>query len=65
MRTKSKKTLSKITATKLATPTLRRGETSYIIEDMMNSVVARKDQIMTGIGTDNMTCILAYFKQGA
>jgi hypothetical protein len=43
--------------------TRQRGETSYIIEDMMNSVVAKKDHIMTGIGTDNMTCVLVYFKQ--
>ena len=40
----------------------QRGETSYILEDMMNACVARKDQLMTGLGTDNMTAILAYFK---
>jgi hypothetical protein len=36
-----------------------KGETSFIIEDMMNQGIAKGDITMSdGTGTDNMTCII-------
>ena len=36
-----------------------KGETTYIIEEMMNQGIAKGDITMSdGTGTDNMTCII-------
>lgn len=38
------------------------GETSYIIEEMMDRGIAKGDITLSdGIGTDNMTCIIIDF----
>jgi serine/threonine protein phosphatase PrpC len=38
------------------------GETSYIIEEMMDRGIAKGDITQSdGIGTDNMTCIIVQF----
>lgn len=43
-----------------------KGETSFIIEDMMNKAIAKGDITMSdGTGTDNMTCVLVYFRDPA
>jgi serine/threonine protein phosphatase PrpC len=40
-----------------------KGETSYIIEDLMNQGIAKGDITMSdGTGTDNMTCIIVFFR---
>jgi serine/threonine protein phosphatase PrpC len=40
-----------------------KGETSFIIEEMMNQGIAKGDITMgDGTGTDNMTCILIQFR---
>jgi len=40
-----------------------KGETSFIIEEMMNQGIAKGDITMSdGTGTDNMTCIIVYFR---
>lgn len=39
------------------------GETSFIIEEMMDQGIAKGDITMSdGTGTDNMTCIIIYFR---
>jgi len=39
-----------------------KGETSYIIEEMMDKAIAKGDITMSdGTGTDNMTCIVVRF----
>jgi len=41
---------------------LPKGETSYIIEEMMDKAIAKGDITMSdGTGTDNMTCVLVRF----
>ena len=41
----------------------KKGETSFIIEEMMNQGIAKGDIMNSdGTGTDNMTCILVYFR---
>jgi hypothetical protein len=41
----------------------QKGETSYIIEEMMDQGIAKGDITMSdGTGTDNMTCIIIYFR---
>jgi hypothetical protein len=40
-----------------------KGETSYIIEEMMDQGIAKGDITMSdGTGTDNMTCIIIFFR---
>lgn len=40
-----------------------KGETSFIIEDMMSQGIAKGDITMgDGTGTDNMTCIIVQFR---
>ena len=40
-----------------------KGETSFIIEEMMSQGIAKGDITMSdGTGTDNMTCILIQFR---
>ena len=40
-----------------------KGATSFIIEDMMQKGLAKGDITMSdGTGTDNMTCIITYFR---
>jgi len=40
-----------------------KGETSFIIEEMMNNGIAKGDLMNSdGTGTDNMTCIIVYFR---
>mmetsp|Transcript_39593 Transcript_39593/g.60561 ORF Transcript_39593/g.60561 Transcript_39593/m.60561 type:complete len:82 (+) Transcript_39593:960-1205(+) len=40
-----------------------KGETSFIIEEIMDHGIAKGDITMSdGTGTDNMTCIIVYFK---
>lgn len=40
-----------------------KGETSFIIEEMMNQGIAKGDITMSdGTGTDNMTCIIVQFR---
>ena len=40
-----------------------KGETSFIIEELMNQGIAKGDITMTdGTGTDNMTCIIVQFR---
>ena len=40
-----------------------KGETSFIIEDMMQQALAKGDITMSdGTGTDNMTCIIVQFR---
>lgn len=40
-----------------------KGETSFIIEDLMNQGIAKGDITMSdGTGTDNMTCIIVQFR---
>jgi hypothetical protein len=40
-----------------------KGETSFIIEEMMDQGIAKGDITMSdGTGTDNMTCIIIYFR---
>lgn len=40
-----------------------KGETSFIIEELMNQGIAKGDITMSdGTGTDNMTCIIVYFR---
>jgi len=40
-----------------------KGETSFIIEEMMSQALAKGDITMSdGTGTDNMTCIIVYFR---
>ena len=39
------------------------GETSFIIEEMMDQGIAKGDITMSdGTGTDNMTCIIVQFR---
>lgn len=40
-----------------------KGETSFIIEEMMDKGIAKGDITMSdGTGTDNMTCIIVQFR---
>jgi len=40
-----------------------KGETSFIIEEMMDHGIAKGDITMSdGTGTDNMTCIIVQFR---
>jgi hypothetical protein len=40
-----------------------KGETSFIIEEVMNQGIAKGDITMSdGTGTDNMTCIIVQFR---
>lgn len=40
-----------------------KGDTSFIIEEMMDQGIAKGDITMSdGTGTDNMTCIIAQFR---
>lgn len=40
-----------------------KGETSFIIEELMNQGIAKGDITMSdGTGTDNMTCIIIQFR---
>ena len=40
-----------------------KGETSFIVEEMMDHGIAKGDITMSdGTGTDNMTCIIIQFK---
>lgn len=40
-----------------------KGETSFIIEEMMNQGIAKGDITMSdGTGTDNMTCVIIQFR---
>ena len=40
-----------------------KGETSFIIEEMMDHGIAKGDITMSdGTGTDNMTCVIIYFR---
>jgi len=40
-----------------------KGETSFIIEELMNQGIAKGDITMSdGTGTDNMTCIIVQFR---
>ena len=40
-----------------------KGETSFIIEEMMQQALAKGDITMSdGTGTDNMTCIIVQFR---
>jgi len=40
-----------------------KGETSYIIEEMMSQAIAKGDITMSdGTGTDNMTCIIVMLR---
>lgn len=42
------------------------GETSFIIEEMMDRGIAKGDIAHSdGIGTDNMTCIIVQFQDGS
>lgn len=41
-----------------------KGETSFIIEEMMDQGIAKGDITLSdGTGTDNMTCIIVQFRQ--
>jgi len=41
----------------------QKGETSFIIEEMMDQGIAKGDITMSdGTGTDNMTCIIIQFR---
>lgn len=41
----------------------QKGETSFIIEEMMDQGIAKGDITMSdGTGTDNMTCIIVQFR---
>lgn len=43
-----------------------KGETSFIVEEMMDHGIAKGDITMSdGTGTDNMTCIIVYFRDPA
>jgi serine/threonine protein phosphatase PrpC len=43
-----------------------KGETSFIIEEMMDQGIAKGDITMSdGTGTDNMTCIIVFFRDPA
>ena len=43
--------------------TKNKGETSFIIEEMMDQGIAKGDITMSdGTGTDNMTCIIIQFR---
>ena len=50
----------------MAVPTKKikqKGETSFIIEEMMDQGIAKGDITMSdGTGTDNMTCIIVQFR---
>ena len=40
-----------------------KGETSFIIEEMMSNCIAKGDITMSdGTGTDNMTCVIVQFR---
>jgi len=40
-----------------------KGETSFIVEEMMDQGIAKGDITMSdGTGTDNMTCVLIQFR---
>ena len=40
-----------------------KGETSFIVEEMMDHGIAKGDITMSdGTGTDNMTCIIIQFR---
>jgi hypothetical protein len=40
-----------------------KGETSFIIEEMMDQGIAKGDITLSdGTGTDNMTCIIVFFR---
>ena len=40
-----------------------KGETSFIIEELMSQGIAKGDITMSdGTGTDNMTCIIVQFR---
>lgn len=40
-----------------------KGETTFIIEEMMEQGIAKGDITMSdGTGTDNMTCIIIFFR---
>lgn len=40
-----------------------KGETSFIIEEMMDQGIAKGDITMSdGTGTDNMTCVIVQFR---
>ena len=41
-----------------------KGETSFIIEEMMDHGIAKGDITMSdGTGTDNMTCVIVQFQE--
>jgi hypothetical protein len=41
----------------------QKGETSFIIEEMMDQGIAKGDITMSdGTGTDNMTCVIVQFR---
>lgn len=43
-----------------------KGETSFIVEEMMDQGIAKGDITMSdGTGTDNMTCIILFFRDPA
>ena len=51
----------------MAAPTAKKGktkgETSFIIEEMMDQGIAKGDITMSdGTGTDNMTCVIVQFR---
>ena len=55
--------LGKAGTMKLDKKTKIKGETSFIIEELMNQGIAKGDITMSdGTGTDNMTCIIVYFR---
>ena len=66
MKSKTKKqnaNTSPLKPTKMKSEPLKKvkppGETSFIIEEMMESGIAKGDVTMSdGTGTDNMTCII-------
>jgi hypothetical protein len=40
-----------------------KGDTSFIIEEMMDNCIAKGDITMSdGTGTDNMTCVIIQFR---
>ena len=56
--------MGKAKSESLSTKKLKvKGETSFIIEELMNQGIAKGDITMSdGTGTDNMTCIIVQFR---
>lgn len=53
----------KMKAKELSKKPKPKGETSFIIEEMMDQGIAKGDITMSdGTGTDNMTCIIVQFR---